>query len=173
MQIYSASASSVSLQLSGSGGLIKSVRPDQVKVKLNLANAVAGSNQVSIARDSITLPPGIQLKKVDPPALEVNLDLPVQKTLPIQPDWTGKLSEDLILEDARLVPDAVNVVGGSQTLKDIQTLYTEKISLDSISNGGTVSVSIVLQPSSLKLEDGASNRVDVIYKTRPRPADER
>ncbi len=171
MEIFSASASSVRLQLSGSGTLIKSVRPDQVKVKLDLANAVAGSNQVPIARDSITLPPGIQLKQVSPQALEVNLDVPVEKTLPVQPDWNGKLPKGLIMEDARIVPDAVRVVGGSLMLKDIQTIYTEKIPLENITTGGTVSVSLVLQPSSLKLVDGAKNRVDVIYKVKKRPAD--
>ena len=170
MEIFSASASSVRLQLSGSGTLIKSVRPDQVKVKLNLANAVAGRNQVPIARDSIALPPGIQLKQVDPQALEVNLDIPVEKTLPVQADWTGKLAERLILEDVRMVPDSVKVVGGSLMLKDIQTIYTEKIPLEGITTGGTATVSLVLQPSSLKLEDGARNRVDVIYKVRRRPA---
>jgi len=170
MEIFSASASSVRLQLSGSGTLIKSVRPDQVKVKLDLANAVAGSNQVPIARDSITLPPGIQLKQVSPQALEVNLDIPVEKTLPVQPDWNGKLPKGLIMEDARIVPDAVRVVGGSLMLKDIQTIYTEKIPLENITTGGTVSVSLVLQPSSLKLVDGAKNRVDVIYKVKKRPA---
>jgi len=170
MEIFSASASSVSLQLSGSGRLIKSVRPDQVKVKLNLANAVAGNNQIPVARESIVLPPGIQLKQVDPQKLEVNLDLPVQKTLPIQPDWTGILSDELILEDARLIPDTVEVVGGSQMLKDIQTVYTEKIPLENITIGGTVSVGLVLQPSSLKLKDGAKNRIDVIYKIRKRSA---
>ncbi len=170
MEIFAASASSVRLQLSGSGTLIKSVRPDQVKVKLNLANAVAGSNQVPIARDSITLPPGIQLKKVDPQALEVTLDLPVEKTLPVQVTWTGKLAEGLIMEDVRMVPDSVKVVGGSLMLKDIQTIYTEKIPLEGITTGGTATVSIVLQPSSLKLEDGVRNRVDVIYKVKRRPA---
>ncbi|WP_319523842.1 diadenylate cyclase [uncultured Desulfosarcina sp.] len=169
LEIFSASASSVNLQLSGSGSLIKSIRPDQVKIKLDLANAVAGSNQIPIARESIALPPGIQLKQVDPQMLEVNLDRPVQKALPIQPDWTGKLADNLILEDARLVPDTVKVVGGSQMLKDIHTIYTEKIPLDNITTGGTVSVSLVLQPSSLKLEDGLKNRIDVIYKVRRRP----
>lgn len=171
MEIFAASASSVRLQLSGSGTLIKSIRPDQVKVKLNLANAVAGSNQVAISRDTITLPPGIQLKQVDPQTLEVTLDLPVEKTLPIQPDWTGKLALGLILEDTRMVPGKVKVVGGSLMLKDLQTIYTEKIPLENITSGGTVSVSLVLQPSSLKLEAGARNRVDVIYKIRRRLAD--
>ncbi|MFO7714069.1 diadenylate cyclase [Desulfosarcina sp.] len=169
MEIFSASASSVRLQLSGSGTLIKSVRPDQVKVKLNLANAVAGSNQIPISRESITLPPGIQLKQVDPLSLEVNLDIPVQKTLPIQTEWTGKLARGLILEDARTVPDVVTVVGGSLMLREIQTIYTEKIPLENITTGGTVSVSLVLQPSSLKLVDGAKNRIDVIFKVKRRP----
>ena len=170
MQIFYASASSVSLQLSGSGRLIKSVTPDQVKVKLDLANAVPGVNQVPIAHESIALPPGIQLKQVDPQSLEVNLDLPVQKTIPIQPDWTGRLAKELILEDARLVPDTVTVVGGSQMLKDVQTVYTEKIPLENISTGGTVSVNLLLHPVSLKLVDGSKNRIDVIYKVKRRPA---
>jgi diadenylate cyclase len=171
MEIFAASASSVKLQLSGSGTLIKSVRPDQVKVKLNLANAVAGSNQIPIARNSIALPPGIQLKQVDPQALEVTLDLPVVKTLPLQADWTGKLADGLILEDVRMVPDTVKVIGGSLMLKDLQTIYTEKIPLEGITTGGTATVSLVLQPSSLKLEEGSGNRVDVIYKVKRRPAD--
>ncbi len=171
MEIFAASTSSVNLQLSGSGSLIKSIRPDQVKVKINLANAVAGGNQLPIGRDSITLPPGIQLKQVEPQVLDVNLDLPGKKTLPVQPDWIGKLTDGLILEDTRMVPDKVKVVGGSLMLKDIQTIYTEKILLENITTGGTVSVSLVLQPSSLKLEAGARNRVDVIYKIKRRVAD--
>lgn len=171
MEIFAASASSVKLQLSGSGSLIKSVRSDQVKVKLNLANAVAGTNQVPIARDSITLPPGIQLKQVNPQTLEVNLDVPVEQTLPIQADWSGKLSDALILQEARIVPETVKVVGGSLMLRDIQTIYTEKIALENIATGGTVSVGLVLQPTSLKMVNGSKNRVEVVYKVRRRPAD--
>jgi P pilus assembly chaperone PapD len=54
-------------------------------------------------------------------------------------------------------------------LEALQTIYTEKIPLDGITTGGTATVSFVLQPSSLKLEDGATNRVDVIYKVKKRP----
>jgi diadenylate cyclase len=168
MEIFAVSASSVKLQLSGSGTLIKSIRPDQVKVKLNLANAVPGSNQVMISRDAITLPPGIQLKQVDPQALMVNVDIPAEKMLPIQPDWSGKLAEGLILEDARLVPDRVKVVGASLMLKKIDTIYTEKIPLESITTGGTATVGLVLRPSSLKLADSTHNRIDVIYKVKRR-----
>jgi uncharacterized protein (TIGR00159 family) len=168
MEIFGASASSVDLQLSGSGSLIKSIRPDQVKVKINLADADAGSNQIPIARDTITLPPGIQLKQVEPQILEVNLDLPMKKNIPVQPDWTGKLGKNLILEEVHVVPDKVGIVGGSLMLKKIQTIYTGKIALDNITESGRMSVRLFLYPSSLKLENGSGNRVDIFFKVKKR-----
>ena len=168
MEIFDVSTSSVKLQLSGSGALLKSVRADQVKVKLNLANTMPGSNHLIISRDTIFLPPGIKLKHVDPQVLVVNVDVPVEKILPIQADWTGKLKPSLILKDVRLVPNTVKVVGASLMLKNIETIYTEKISLESIATGGTTTVGLVLQPSSLKLKNSAKNRVDVIYRVKRR-----
>ena len=168
MEIFDVSTSSVKLQLSGSGALLKSVRADQVKVKLNLANTMPGSNHLIISRDTIFLPPGIKLKHVDPQVLVVNIDVPVEKMLPIQADWTGKLDPSLILKDVRLVPNTVKVVGASLMLKNIETIYTEKIPLESIATGGTTTVGLVLQPSSLKLKNSAKNRVDVIYRVKRR-----
>ena len=169
MELLATSGSSVTLQLSGSGSLVRSVRPDQVKVKLDLANAVAGSNQIAVARDSIVLPPGIALKRVEPQILEVNLDVPDQKKLPIQPDWAGKLPAGLILQDVRIIPDMVKVMGGSLALKDLQIIYTEKIPLENITTDGKISVGLVLLPSYLKLDDESQNHVEVIYKIARRP----
>lgn len=164
MQVFAASASSVQLQISGSGSLIRSVRPDQIKVKLNLSNAVPGNNQVTITRDGIVLPPGIELKQLEPQSLKVNLDVPDQKKLPIQPDWVGKLPAGLILQDAQIIPDTVEVVGGHLTLKDTRSIYTEEIPLGNITADGKISVDLVLLPSSLKLADGSQKYVEVIYK---------
>lgn len=173
MEIFSASASSVKLQISGSGSLIRNVSQDQVKVKLNLANVVAGNNQVAITRDGIVLPPGIELKQLEPQALEVNLDVPVHKKLSIQPEWTGKLPAEFILQEAYTVPETVEVVGGNRTLQDIRTIYTEKIPLENITSDGQVSVTLVLLPSFLKFADESQKQVKVIYKVgqRPPPSD--
>jgi uncharacterized protein (TIGR00159 family) len=168
MEIISASDSSVKLQISGSGSLIRSISPDQVKVKINLANAEAGKNQVTIARDGIVLPPGIELKQLEPQKLEVNLDVPVQKNLPVQPDWTGKLPHGLLLQEARTIPETVKVRGGNQTLQNIRTIYTEKIPLENITADGKVTVDLVLQPSSLKLADESPKKVEVTFKVSRR-----
>ncbi len=169
MEIISASTSSVKLQISGSGPLINSIRPDQVKIKLSLANAVAGKNEIAISGDNVVLPPGVQLKQVEPQNLEVNLDVPGSKTLPIQPDWSGKLPEDLVLKDAYTIPDQVKVSGGSLALHGLETIYTEKIPLENLNAGGTLSTRLVLQPSPLKLDQSPS-QVELVYTLEKRLA---
>ncbi len=169
MELFASSANSVKLLISGSGSLIRSVRPDQVKVKLDLAHAVIGSNHLTITADSIVLPPGVVLKQVEPQELKVNLDVPEQKNLPIQPDWTGKLPDGLIMQEAHTIPETVKVVGGSLALKNIQTLYTDKIPLDNITADGKTTSAVVLQPSYLKLDDESQDHVQVLYKIVKRP----
>jgi len=163
MEIFSTSASTVKLQISGSGSLVKAVRPDQVKVKLDLAKAVAGDNQVPITRDGIVLPPGIELKQLEPQEIDVNLDLPAKKNIAVQPDWTGKLAPGLIVKEFHTDPETVTVIGGSMTLKDLKTIYTGKIPLNNIAADGEVTADLVLLPSSLKLENDSQKTVHVRY----------
>ena len=170
MKIFSASEGGVKLQISGSRSLIRTVTPDQVKVKLNLANAVPGNNLVPITNEGIVLPPGIDLKQVEPQAITVNIDVPGKKTLPVQPNWTGKLPEGLIMEDATIDPDTVEVVGGKLTLEEIRTIYTEAIPLNNISTDGKITVGLMLLPSSLKLADESQTGFEIQYSIKPRPA---
>ncbi len=169
MKIFSASASSVKLQISGSGSLIRSVTPDQLNVRLDLANAVPGQNEVPISREGIILPPGISLKQVEPETLVVNLDVPEQKKLHIQPNWTGKLSEYLLMKEASIVPETVEVIGGRLALENIKTIYTEAIPLNEISSDGKIKVGLMLLPSSLELADESQKKdVEVNFNVVPR-----
>jgi YbbR domain-containing protein len=168
MEIFGASVNTINLSLSGSGALIRSLNPDQVKVKLDLSRAKVGPNSYTITREDIDLPPGITLKSVAPATVEVTLDVPVEKELPIQADWSGKLPEDLLLESVKLVPERVRVVGGSRILEKVETLYTDKLSLDNLKGSGAMTTRLALQPGTLKIADGVRDKVIVRYTLRER-----
>ncbi len=168
-EILETSVNAVRLDLSGSGALIKSVRPEQVHVRLDLSKAVAGENAFKIAPENVSLPPGVLLRTVKPPTVEVTLDVPIEKALPIQVDWAGKLPDDLILSDVKLDPEKIRVVGGSQILKHISTIYTEKVLLDKIRGTETTQVKLVLNPASLKMTPGSDDTVRLTYLVKKRP----
>ena len=169
MQILETSINDVSLNLSGSGTLIKSIRPEQVNVRLDLSKAVVGTNTFTITPENITLPPGVLLKKVTPQTVKVTLDVSVEKNLPIQADWIGKLPEGLILESVTITPEKVKIIGAKNILNKITTIYTEKIQLDTIKKSGAITVKPALSPASLKVDPGSTDKITLTYIVKQRP----
>jgi len=169
MEIISASDSNVKLLISGARPLIKSINPEQINVKLNLSQSVIGINSIAVTRENILLPPGILLKKIDPPQLDVTLDTMIEKELPIQPHWTGKLPKGLIMETANAEPKTIRVKGGGIILQDLATIFTEQIKLDTLNESGTVTVNLVISPASLRIKGDSRTQIQYTISKRANP----
>jgi YbbR domain-containing protein len=154
--------------LSGSGALVKSVTPDQVNVRLDITNAVIGSNSFAITPEDISLPPGIVLREVTPPTVDVVLDETIKKQFPVQVDWAGKLSSKLILLDFTMDPETIEIMGGKRILENISTIYTEKVPLDNLKGKGEITAKLVLNPAALKIAPGSKDKVTIRYLIRER-----
>jgi YbbR domain-containing protein len=168
MEIVNTSVNTVSLDLSGSGALIKSIKPDQVAVRLDLSNAKDGPNTFTITSEDVSLPPGVILKGVTPAVVDVNLDVLIKKELPIQIDWTGHLADHFILAGASVEPATVEVIGGKRMLEKMSTVYTEKVPLNNMDIEGTIIAKLALNPASLKIAPGSREKVTIKYVTRLR-----
>ena len=168
MEIFTSSASSVTLLISGARPLVRSIGPDRVSVKLNLANTVPGTNKLSVSRSAVTLPPGVVVKNIDPSTVEVTVDVPVKKELPVQPFWTDQLSQELIMTRSLTRPEKVNVIGPRLVLTQMETLFTEPISLEGITASGSISAQIALHPPTIRLEDQKKHIVEVAYTIQKR-----
>jgi diadenylate cyclase len=151
MEIIETSINSVRLHLSGSSFLIKSIRPGQVRVRTNINGAQLGKTRIPITLEDVSLPPGILLKKIEPPFVEVVLAKPTLKLIPVQVDWDGRLPDDLIMTGVRLMPQVVHVSGKSNLLKTVSTIYTKKVPLDAIRERGTITAELVVENPSLSL----------------------
>jgi uncharacterized protein (TIGR00159 family) len=168
IDIIDASASTVHLQLSGSGALMKSLQPEQLRVQLDLRQATAGRNRLAVTPSEVSLPPGIYLKKVVPPLVEVTLDELSRKILPVQVDWAGRLPENLIMVSVQIDPPELPIICGKRSLEKTSTLFTEKVALDGITKSGEMHVRVVLKPAGIKFDDGGQDMVTVRYTVRTR-----
>jgi YbbR domain-containing protein len=166
--ILDTSVDEARLQLLGSSALIKSLGPGQVGVRVDLSKAVEGRNTFPVTQADIILPPGISLNKIHPATIDVTLDIPATKELPVQVDWIGRLPENTALTNVSVSPETMRVVGGSKTIEKVNTLYTSPVRLDTLSKSGYFTVPIVLSPPSLKLAPYVSERVTVHYRLEER-----
>ena len=167
-EILDTSVNAIKVQLSGSGTILKSLRPDQVRVRLDLSKAVMGRNDFTITSDHIVRPPGATLRMVNPSVVGVTLDSVARKELPLQVDWVGKLPENLVLSQVKVEPEKVMIRGGSTLLDKLTTVYTEKIRLDALEGSGNLTVSLALTPAALKMDAGFSEKVKVTYQLKER-----
>lgn len=168
MEIVSTSVSTVRLHLSGSQLLLESIQPNQVQVQIDLSTATAGYNVFPINAASITLPPGILLTKVEPRAVEMEIDTYLTLTFPVQVDWAGKLDENLILTSATTIPETVRLRGNSRALNQIDTIYTEKARLEPIRQSGTVSLGLAISHLPVAVASGSADTLQVAYTVTPR-----
>jgi YbbR domain-containing protein len=147
---------------------MRSLRPEQVNVRIDLGKAGVGPNTVTITKENIALPPGISLKKVEPTSVTVSLDTVITKQVPVQVDWVGTLSKDLLLAEVRLEPEMIELIGGKEVLESVSTIYTEPVSLDNLEPSGTITVRLAINPASLGIASGSRDKVTVEYVTRKR-----
>jgi uncharacterized protein (TIGR00159 family) len=168
-EIVSVSENTVKLQISGSRSLLRTVSADQLRVRLDLSKATVGENTFTISRENITLPPGVLLKDVQPPLIDVNLDVLAEKEIPIQVDWVGKLENGLLLTAVRTVPQTVVVIGASRYLNTLDTIYTEKVPVEPLRQSGTLVATLALNPARLKLAPGYEDAVTVDYTIKKGP----
>ncbi len=164
LEIVRTSASLARVELMGSGAIIKSIKPDQISVRIDLSQATPGRAVYTISKENVTLPPGVKLMKVIPQYVEVSLDERVEKNLPVQVDWQGILDRDISILDVIVEPPVVKVMGVKEEMEEIHTIYTEKISVENIKSDTELSAKLLLNPASLRLAPGQKERVTVKVK---------
>ncbi len=172
-EILETSVDEARLQLFGSSALIKSLRPGQVGVRIDLSKAAEGRNTLTITQDDIILPPGVSLNKIQPSVIDVTLDVPTTKDIPVQVDWVGRLPENLTLSEVSVIPDTIKVIGGSKTLEKVNTVYTAPLRLDNLAKSGTITSPVVLSPPSLKISTSSPDKVTIHYTLTERGVAER
>jgi diadenylate cyclase len=162
MILLDTSAKTVSLSLNGSGTLLRNLTPGNIKVTIDLSNREIGKNPCYITKENITLPPGVFLRNTTPSSIDVTLDRYSKKNVPIQADWKGKKSDDILISSVSFKPAIAILSGPSLLLNEISTVYTDKVPLENITESGMMLVNLDLY-NKIKIENGSDGKFTMEY----------
>ncbi|RZB37988.1 MAG: hypothetical protein SRB2_00695 [Desulfobacteraceae bacterium Eth-SRB2] len=137
-------------------------------MRFDLEDTVAGKNGFNISEKDIVLPPGVPVKKIEPSTIDFILDMPGEKSLPVQVDWAGTLSKSILIQEVRVVPDRIVIKGAQMIIDTIDTIYTQAVSVDNIVRSGEISVPLALSPYAVKLADNQPDKIRVYFTVVPR-----
>lgn len=162
MILLDTSVKTVSLNLNGSGTLLKNLTPGNVKVTIDLSNGEIGENLFYITNDNISLPPGVFIRNTTPSSINIVLDRNLKKNVPIQADWKGKKPRDILISSVSFKPAIAILSGPSLLLNEISTVYTHKVPLENIAESGMMLVNLDLD-DKIKIENVSNGKFTMEY----------
>ncbi|HYA03035.1 MAG TPA: diadenylate cyclase, partial [Syntrophobacteria bacterium] len=89
LELKRASAEKVEVQVTGKGRLVSALKPEQVGAFVDLRDGNSGTLKVPLSADNIRIPLGLEVVRVTPAAITVELEQRIEKEVPITPEVVG------------------------------------------------------------------------------------
>ncbi len=127
LELLRESAKTVALNLRGQERLLKSLKPMDINVVLDLSNAKKGEMTFYLNKNDVLVPGTVDILRLEPTAVRVVLDESMVKTLPVKAAVIGAPEKGFKIASVDVKPSAVTVEGARSELARIAVLMTEPI----------------------------------------------
>jgi hypothetical protein len=167
LELMKTSAEKVEVQISGKRRLVSALEPEQVGAFIDLEGKTYGAHQVVLNQNSIELPLGLEVVRVTPATIKVELEQRVEKKLAVKPQFIDASPAGYEIKKVKVKPNSVKVSGAVSVLHKTNSLSTEPIDLDRVEpkdEKHIVEVPLALPSSSLRLLPGESKKVRVSFE---------
>ena len=132
--------------VSGQRSLIRGMSSQHISRTIDLSKATPGTVVIQNHPDSIPLPRGLNILRVQPPTLTLLLDRLIQQELPIKPVLLGKVHTNYSLESVTVDPPTLEISGPQSILGSEQNLITSPVDITGLEQPTVKQVSLSLKP---------------------------
>ncbi|MGD9948351.1 MAG: CdaR family protein [Desulfobulbus sp.] len=154
----------IEVAISGPRRLIQEMRQQNISLPIDLTKAEPGAMVIQNEAESIPLPQGISVQRVQPATITLSIDRLIQKDFTIIPETKGKIADGFTMESLTLKPPHITVTGPKTTLDKEQELRTFPIALAGMNHSSTLQVHLDLNESLVKLIGETVIEVNVALK---------
>jgi YbbR domain-containing protein len=172
LELRRSSTESVEVQITGKRRLVSAVKPEQVGAFLDLSEVDAGFHRIVLNGDNIELPLGLEVVRITPAAIRVEMEKRVERAIAVEPNVVGSPPHGYLIDRISVRPGSVRVSGPVSILNTLLSLNTEPIGVSDIEpqmGEKIVEVPVVLSPASLRLLPGENKWVLVTIQLKSKP----
>jgi YbbR domain-containing protein len=141
----------IEVAVRGPRSMIQELRNRIITRPVDLASAQPGTIVIKNDENSIPLPKGITVQRLQPTNITLLLDELLQKRFPISPITEGELAPGYVLQRIYLDPDYLEISGPRSILEKGTGLKTYVINLDNLDHSTSLQVHLNLDPDFFDL----------------------
>ncbi len=137
----------VNVSIFGSERILRAVKPDDLRVFIDLKGSPSGTRVYSIIRRNIKVPAAVTVSNVSPSSVKITLDRTIEREVPV------KVVLDRIPRDYKLIikPDRVRIEGPESIVRTVHILKTEPLKLRDLKNGNKRDATIITNLDKVRL----------------------
>jgi YbbR domain-containing protein len=154
----------VEVRLRASPGIIQRLGPGDISARIDVKGASEGERIVHLTGDSIRVPFGVRVVKISPAIITLNFERTQHKSVPIRPRLLGRPAAGHEVAEVTASPAEVQVIGPKSRVNDVESAYTEPISVDGARTDVTERVAIGIEDPLLRIQ--GTPRVEVTARVR-------
>jgi len=141
----------IEVAVRGPRSMILELRNRNITRPVDLSSAQPGTIVIKNDEDSIPLPMGLTVQRLQPTNITLQLDELLQKLFPISPLTEGELAPGYVLQQIYIDPDNLMISGPKSILNKSTELKTYVINLDNLDHSTTLQVHLNLDPDFFDL----------------------
>ncbi len=139
MEIMKQSVKRVSLNIRGHERILRSLRPMDSRVVVDLSNAKRGEATLSLDNDDVVIPRSVQVLRIDPASVKVTLDESANKTVTVKAYVIGNPEAGFRIRSIHTEPSSVVIEGPVTEISRIAFLRTEPLDITGLDQDTTFS----------------------------------
>jgi YbbR domain-containing protein len=117
----------VSLYIKGQERIIRTVKPSDVRLSLDLSKTKSGENIFYIHGEDIQLPHGITVTSINPSSLKIITEKTVSKTVRVIAVVTGEVLRGNRIHSINVDPTMITAEGISSEMRKLKSMKTEPL----------------------------------------------
>jgi YbbR domain-containing protein len=134
----------IDLRASGPRTLLSRIDRANLVIPLDLTGVRPGPAVFGISTETLNLPRGVKIVRITPSQVTLDLAKVDRRTVPVRLDLRTETADGLMVASTKISPQAVEVVGPANELKQIKHVDTEPVAL-SVSEPGPQQLEVPLR----------------------------
>ncbi len=155
--------SAIEVRVYGPQSLVRSIATERISKVINLKGVSPGKITEQITPDTLPLPKGVQVLRVQPRFVEIELERLIRKRLPVKPVITGKPAPDFKLGAVYVEPSYVVVSGPKSEVDPLKGVKTLPVDIKNASSRVVKKAGLITEGTHLNIEPSLVEvRVEIV-----------
>jgi YbbR domain-containing protein len=153
LMVTSEVPSALQVRVVGPRGMIRNLSQSRIIHTLDLGSYQAGRHTIPLGLGSFSFPRGVQITRIQPNQLVLELTPSITRTLPVQPVFSGRPPEGYEVRSVRIRPPQVTVKGPASELENLKFIPTVPLNLSRLTGSLTLAADLDFKNLNLTLTE--------------------